>query len=174
MRACESLERLEFSGKEADNILAIVPGAKRFAALGFDASRANATRADLSQYQIVHFPTHGCVNEDHPELSGVALSQFEPTGLSTDRFLRLHDIFNLNLGAELVVLSACKTGIGKEVQAEGLIGLTRGFMYARAKRVVVSLWNVNDVATSQLMQKYYQQMLQKGLNTVQALREAQL
>jgi CHAT domain-containing protein len=174
MRACESLDRLEFSGKEADNILALAPGAKRFAALGFDASRANATRADLSQYQIVHFATHGCVNEDHPELSGVALSQFEPTGVSTDGFLRLHDIFNLNLGAELVVLSACKTGIGKEVQGEGLLGLTRGFMYARAKRVVVSLWSVNDAATSQLMQKYYQQMLQKPLNTVQALRAAQL
>ncbi len=172
-RGCESLERLEFSGKEAENILALVPAASRLQALGFDASRAAVTRPDLSQYQIVHFATHGCVSEDHPELSGVALSQFDQTGADQDGFLRLHDIFNLNLPAELVVLSACQTGIGKQVQGEGLIGLTRGFMYAGAKRVVVSLWSVNDAATSQLMQKYYQQMLQKKLNPVEALRAAQ-
>ena len=163
-RACESLDHLEFSGKEAENIIALVPAASRLQALGFDASRAAATRPDLSQYQIVHFSTHGCVSEDHPELSGVALSQFDKTGADQEGFLRLHDMFNLNLPAELVVLSACQTGIGKEVQGEGAIGLTRGFIYAIAKRVVVSLWHVNDAATSQL--KYYQQMLQKGLNPV--------
>ncbi|HAA31672.1 MAG TPA: hypothetical protein DCE56_33175, partial [Cyanobacteria bacterium UBA8553] len=94
-------------------------------------------------------------------------------------FLRLHDIFNLNLPAELIVLSACQTGlvgldeqgeIQQEVKGEGLMGLTRGFMYAGAKRVVVSLWSVKDVATAELMNKFYQQMLRKGVNPVAALR----
>jgi CHAT domain-containing protein len=88
--------------------------------------------------------------------------------------LRLHDIFNLNLPAELVVLSACETGLGKDVKGEGLVGLTRGFMYAGARRVVVSLWSVNDVATSEVMAKFYQKMLQEGENPVSALRSAQL
>jgi CHAT domain-containing protein len=95
-------------------------------------------------------------------------------GQDIDGMLRLHDIYNLNLPAELVTLSACQTGLGKDVKGEGLIGLTRGFMYAGAKRVVVSLWSVNDVETADLMQKFYQQMLEKKLNPVNALREAQL
>jgi CHAT domain-containing protein len=123
---------------------------------------------------MVHFATHGCVNEDQPQLSGLVLSLFDDKGNPTDGFLRLHDIYNLNLPAELVVLSACQTGLGKDVKGEGLVGLTRGFMYAGAKRVAVSLWRVNDVATSKLMEKYYQQMLDKGLNPVAALRAAQI
>jgi len=102
------------------------------------------------------------------------LSLFNQNGEDQDGFLRLHDIYNLNLPAELVVLSACETGLGKDVQGEGLVGLTRGFMYAGAKRVVVSLWNVNDLATAELMTKFYQQMLEKGVNPVAALRAAQL
>jgi len=98
----------------------------------------------------------------------------DETGKDTDGFLHLQDIFNLNLPAELVVLSACETGLGQDVKGEGLVGLTRGFMYAGAKRVVVSLWSVNDTATSELMKRFYQQMLEKGLNPVAALRAAQL
>jgi CHAT domain-containing protein len=172
--ACLSLDRLDYSGKEAEEILALVPENQRLQALGFDASRATATSPDLAQYRMVHFATHGCVKKDQPELSSVVLSLFDKNGAETDGFLRLHDIFNLNLPAELVVLSACETGLGKDVQGEGLIGLTRGFMYAGAKRVAVSLWNVNDTATAQLMKRYYQQMLEKGLNPVAAMRAAQL
>jgi CHAT domain-containing protein/Flp pilus assembly protein TadD len=168
------LDRLKYSRTEAETILSLVPATERSSALDFAASRATATSPDLAQYRMVHFATHGLLNNLHPELSGVVLSLVDEKGADTDGFLRLHDIFNLNLPAELVVLSACETGLGKDVQGEGLVGLTRGFMYAGAKRVAVSLWSVNDVATSELMKRFYQQMLEKGVNPVAALRAAQL
>ncbi len=172
--ACLTTDRLHYSDNEAEEILALVPENQRLQALGFDASRATATSPDLAQYRMVHFAAHGCVKKDQPQLSSLVLSRFDKNGAETDGFLRLHDIFNLNLPAELVVLSACETGLGKDIQGEGLVGLTRGFMYAGAKRVAVSLWNVNDGATAELMKRYYQQMLAKGLNPVAALRAAQL
>src|SRR5262249_48328782 len=95
-------------------------------------------------------------------------------GKSQDGFLRAHEIYNLNLPAELVMLSACQTGLGKETKGEGLVGLTRGFMYAGAARVVVSLWNVNDKATSELMAKFYQRMLKGAERPAAALRSAQV
>jgi CHAT domain-containing protein len=168
------LDRLKYSRTEAETILSLVPATERSSALDFAASRATATSPDLAEYRMVHFATHGLLNNVHPELSGVVLSLVDEKGADTDGFLRLHDIFNLNLPAELVVLSACETGLGKDVQGEGLVGLTRGFMYAGAKRVAVSLWSVNDVATAELMKRFYQQMLEKGVNPVAALRAAQL
>ncbi len=123
---------------------------------------------------MVHFATHGILNSQHPELSGVVLSLFDETGKPQNGFLRLHDIFNLKLPAELVVLSACETGLGEDIKGEGLIGLTRGFMYAGSPRVVVSLWSVDDQATSELMKKFYSFMLQDGLKPAAALRAAQV
>jgi CHAT domain-containing protein/Flp pilus assembly protein TadD len=169
-----NLDRLQYSRKEAEQILALVPENQRFSAFDFTANRTTATLPDLSQYRFIHLATHGLLNTIHPELSGVVLSLFDENGADTDGFLRLNDIFNLNLPAELVVLSACETGLGKDVKGEGLVGLTRGFMYAGAKRVAVSLWSVNDTATASLMTKFYQQMLEKKLNPVAALRAAQL
>lgn len=128
----------------------------------------------MSQYRIIHFATHGILNSKHPELSGIVLSLFDDKGMPQNGFLRLHDVFNLNLQAELVVLSACKTGLGGEVRGEGLVGLTRGFMYAGSPRVVVSLWSVDDQATSELMKVFYKKMLQEGLKPAAALRTAQL
>src|SRR5205085_6929645 len=90
-----------------------------------------------------------------------------------DGFLRLHEIFNLELNADLVVLSACETGLGREIKGEGVIGLTRGFMYAGASRVVTSLWNVDDLATAELMKLFYRGMLKEGLRPATALRIAQ-
>ncbi|MFB2936905.1 tetratricopeptide repeat protein [Aerosakkonemataceae cyanobacterium BLCC-F154] len=167
-------DRLQFTRTEADKILAFVPQTQRLQAFDFDASRQIATNPDLSQYQIIHFATHGLLDPVNPELSGIVLSLYDQNGKSQDGFLRLHDIFNLNLPAELVVLSACETGLGENVKGEGLVGLTRGFMYAGSRRVIVSLWSVNDAATSELMAKFYQKILQGGKNPVQALREAQL
>jgi CHAT domain-containing protein/Flp pilus assembly protein TadD len=169
-----TLDRLKYSRSEAQAILALVPENQRFSAFDFTASRTTATKPDLSQYRIIHLATHGLLNTIHPELSGVVLSLVDEKGADTNGFLRLQDIFNLNLPAELVVLSACETGLGKDVQGEGVVGLTRGFMYAGAKRVAVSLWSVNDTATASLMTKFYQQMLDKELNPVAALRAAQL
>ena len=119
----------------------------------FKASRTTATSADLSQYRIVHFATHGLLNSERPELSGLVFSLVDEQGKPQDGFLRMHDVFNLNLPADLIVLSACQTGLGKEIKGEGLVGLTRGFMYAGAPRVVASLWSVNDYATSELMKR---------------------
>ncbi len=169
-----SLNRLRHTRDEAEAILALVPESQRLEALDFEAERELITSADLADYQIVHLATHGLLNEQNPELSGLVLSLFEETGEAENGFLRLHDIFNLNLPAELVVLSACETGLGENVRGEGLVGLTRGFMYAGAKRVVVSLWKVNDLQTSVLMTQFYERMLQEEQNPVAALRAAQL
>lgn len=102
------------------------------------------------------------------------LSLYDKGRKSTPGFLQLNDIFNLDLPAELVVLSACQTGIGEEIRGEGLVSLTRGFMYAGAKRVVVSLWSVEDNSTAELMENYYRKMLETDKNPVEAMRKVQL
>jgi CHAT domain-containing protein len=142
--------------------------------LDFAASKPAATSGTLSQYRMVHLATHGLLDSEHPELSGVVLSMVDEKGTTVDGFLRLEDIYNLNLPADLVVLSACQTGLGKEMRGEGLIGLTRGFMYAGAPRVVVSLWSVDDRATAELMKRFYRAMLVDKLRPAAALRSAQM
>jgi CHAT domain-containing protein len=167
-------DRLKFTRKEAQIIQALVPANSIAQSLDFAASRAAATSSNLSQYKIIHFATHGLANSDYPELSGIILSLIDEKGNALNGFLRLTDIFNLKLAADLVVLSACQTGLGQNIQGEGMVGLTRGFMYAEAKRVVVSLWSVDDEGTAALMSSFYQKMLQKGLTPAAALRAAQL
>jgi CHAT domain-containing protein len=127
----------------------------------------------LGQYRIVHFATHGLINSEHPELSGLVLSLVDENGKPQDGFLRMSDIFNLEMPADLVVLSACQTALGKEVKGEGLVGLTRGFMHAGARRVVASLWQVDDLATAELMKRFYSGMLKENLRPAAALRAAQ-
>jgi CHAT domain-containing protein len=167
--------RLISTRHEAAAILALVPERERMRALDFEASRTTALRPELGEYRIVHFATHGMLNNIHPELSGIVLSLVDKEGQLQDGFLRLQDIYNLKLSAELVVLSACQTGLGKEIKGEGLIGLTRGFMYAGAPRVVASLWKVDDRATSELMKRFYQGLLgPEALRPAGALRQAQL
>jgi CHAT domain-containing protein len=166
---------LPFARSEAEAILSRVPLEQRKAALDFDASIATATSPDLAQYRIVHFATHGLLNSVHPQLSGLVLSLVNPNGQPQDGFLRLDDIYNLKLPVDLVVLSACQTALGKEVKGEGLIGLTRGFMYAGAKRVMASLWKVDDRATAELMTRFYEGMLgNQHLSPAAALRQAQM
>lgn len=167
------MPRLALSRQEAIAISRAVPSNQSFSALDFKASRATAMSAELSKYRIIHFATHGVLDLEHPELSGIVLSMIDQKGQPQDGYLRLHDIYNLNLPAELVVLSACQTGIGKQVKGEGLIALTRGFMYAGAKSVVASLWKVDDAATSELMAEFYRQMFANKLKPAAALREAQ-
>ncbi|MGB7926468.1 MAG: CHAT domain-containing protein [Pyrinomonadaceae bacterium] len=169
-----SIPRLLASREEAAAIMESAPAGARMEAIGFDASRATAMSAELSRYRIVHFATHGLLNNEHPELSGVILSLVDQRGESVDGFLRLHDIYNLRLPADLVVLSACNTGLGKDVKGEGLIGLTRGFMYAGASGVMASLWKVDDEATAELMKYFYRGMLKEGLPPSAALRQAQM
>ena len=120
--------RLRFSRIEAEEIARLAPAASTLKAVDFDASRETVLNADLGQYRIVHFATHSLLNNEHPELSGVVLSLVDRAGNEQNGFLRLYDIYNLRLGAELVVLSACQTALGGEIRGEGLIGLTRGFL----------------------------------------------
>jgi len=169
-----SIPRLPFTRWEADRILAVSPPDSSLKAVGFNANSGMAESGELSKYRYVHFATHGYLDTTRAGLSAVVLSMFDKDGKPQDGFLRTHDIYNLKLPAELVVLSACETGLGKEVTGEGLEGLTRAFMYAGARRVVVSLWNVNDKATAALMQQLYTGMLRNGKTPAAALRAAQI
>jgi len=169
-----ALPRLRFSRLEADAIYRLTPPGRGMEAVDFQASREAAINPDLAKYRIIHFATHGLLNSQHPELSGLVFSLVDKNGQPQDGFLGLQDIYNLNLPADLVVLSACETGLGKEISGEGLVGLTRGFMYAGATRVVASLWNVSDVATSKLMAEFYRAMEKDHMPPAAALRTAQI
>ena len=169
------LDRLIGSRREASAIAALVPGASFHQALDFDASRALAMNADLANYRVVHFATHALVSGEHPELSGIVLSLFDRNGGPQDGFLGLQDVVRLKLNADLVVLSACQTALGQDVRGEGLIGLSRGFMFAGSPRVIASAWKVDDTATAELMRTFYQEYFgPKHLAAPAALRAAQL
>jgi CHAT domain-containing protein/Tfp pilus assembly protein PilF len=170
----KSFGRLEYTRQEAEVIFALVPDNLERLALDFNANRNTAINPNLAEYQIVHFATHGLLNESQPELSGLVFSLYDEQGTEKAGFLQLSDIFNLTLSADLVVLSACQTGVGQNIRGEGLVSLTRGFMYAGAERVVVSLWAVADNSTSELMQNYYRKILETGSNPATAMREVQL
>ena len=167
------IRRLPFTRQEADKILSVSRQARNLKATDFKANRSIATGSELSKYRYVHFATHGYLDSERPDLSAIVLSLVDQNGQPQDGFLRAHEIYNLTLPAELVVLSACQTGLGKEIKGEGLVGLTQGFMYAGARRVVVSLWNVNDKATAELMQRFYNGMLKEKQSPSAALRKAQ-
>lgn len=168
------IRRLPGTRQEAEQIVAMAPINDRRLALDFAASRETATSPELSQYRYVHFATHGFLNSVHPELSGLVLSLVNERGEAQDGFLRAHEIFNLKLSPEVVVLSACQTGMGKKVRGEGLVSLTRGFMYAGAPRVLVSLWAVSDWGTTELMVRFYRGMLKDNMRPAAALRAAQI
>ncbi len=165
---------MPFTRQEAEQIFAIAPNAANLKAIDFKANYATATSGELGQYRYLHFATHGLLDSERPGLSALVLSLVDEQGKPQDGFLRAKDIYNLSLPAELVVLSACQTGLGQEIKGEGLVGITRGFMYAGAARVVVSLWSVNDKATAELMTKFYQKMLKEGQSPAAALRAAQV
>jgi len=166
--------RLRFSRSEADEIARLAPAESTLKAVDFEASRDTVLKADLGQYRIVHFATHSLLNNEHPELSGVVLSLVDRSGRPQNGFLRLYDIYNLRLGSDLVVLSACQTALGGEIKGEGLIGLTRGFLYAGAPRVVATLWSIDDRTTAEMMKRFYEVMLARGQRPAAALRAAQV
>lgn len=168
------IPRLPYTRQEATRLIALAPPNSSLGAVDFKASREAVLSGDLSNYRYVHFATHGLLDSERPGLSSLVLAMVDADGNPKDGFLRANDIYNLKLPADLVVLSACQTGLGKDVKGEGLIGLTRGFMYAGAARVVVSLWNVNDRATAELMTRFYERMLKRGERPAAALRAAQV
>ncbi len=168
--------RLPFTADEAEVIRELVPKEKRFEALGFAANPDTVQGKDLSQCRILHFATHGLLDTRHPELSGLLLSRVNEHGepRQDGGFLLGHQIRDLDLTAELAVLSACETGLGEEVRGEGLVGLTRSFMDAGVPRLVVSLWKVDDKGTSELMRRFYRILLTRDYSPAAALRCAQL
>jgi CHAT domain-containing protein/tetratricopeptide (TPR) repeat protein len=167
------MPRLLSTRLEAKRILELVPSGEKLEALGFDASRALVTSGELSAYEVVHFATHGILDVELPELSGIVLSLFDAEGQRQNGFLRLHDIYELDLPVRLVVLSACSTGLGKDVRGEGLVGLVGGFLSTGAQGVIASYWQVDDEATGELMSRFYRQFFERGLQPSKALRLAQ-
>lgn len=168
-----SFERLPASRHEAETIAALVADTEPLVAFDFEASLPLVTSDRLRSYEVVHFATHGVIDTESPVLSGLVLSTVDATGRPQRGFLGLHDVYNLRLGAELVMLSGCRTALGRELRGEGLIGLVRGFMYAGARRVGASLWPVEDRATAALMGRFYRALWVDRQTPSAALRAAQ-
>jgi CHAT domain-containing protein len=170
------LARLNGTRIEADQIskLAKTAGGQADVWLDLDANEDNIATRDVSKYRIIHVATHGLLNAERPQFTGVVLSLVG--NKTNDGFVRTDEVFNLRLGSPLVMLSACETGLGKEKRGEGVMGLTRAFMYAGAPTVGVSLWSVADKSTADLMTDFYKRLLTAGdtTTTSSALRGAQL
>lgn len=168
------LARLAYASEEADAIASVAPWGTTLVAKGFNAKRETAMSQEVAEYQILHFATHGFLESEHPELSGIVFTMTDPSGARTNGLMSLQDIYTLDLSAELTVLSACQSALGKDIKGEGLVGLTHSFLAAGSKTVVASLWKVDDRATSFLMADFYKSMLQKGMPPSTALRWAKL
>jgi CHAT domain-containing protein len=168
-----TLGRLPYTGREAQAIAALLPNAANHIAVGFDANLDAVLSDDLRKYRYVHFATHGIVDSERPSLSALALSQFDERRQRRPGYLRLYDIYTLALDADVVVLSACETALGREIRGEGFIGLTQGFAYAGARNVVASVWQVPDSATAELMTRFYQRLLTEHQSPASALADAQ-
>ncbi|MCS7080341.1 MAG: CHAT domain-containing tetratricopeptide repeat protein [Chloracidobacterium sp.] len=169
-----TIPRLPATRLEANAIMAQLPKIKRLCVMDFDANRDTLLTGDAARYRILHIASHGLADNERPELSSILLSRFDAVGRSREGAVGLADIFNLPMAAELVVLSACRTGLGAYMRGEGLVGLTRGFMYAGASQVIVSVWSISDRATAQLMGDFYRALLKDKRPTAEALRAAQL
>src|SRR6185437_1434089 len=169
------LARLNGTRTEADQIskLAKASGGQADVWLDLDANEDNLGTRDVTKYRIIHVATHGLLNAERPQFTGVVLSLVG--NKTNDGFLRTDEVFNLHLGGPLVMLSACETGLGKEKRGEGVMGLTRAFMYAGAPTVGVSLWSVADRSTAELMTDFYRRLLTTNdASSSSALRGAQL
>lgn len=170
----KELPRLFYTREEAKAI-AQYTGQNSKYLLDFDASYETLFNTSIEDFRILHFATHGIFNTDRPSYSGLVLSLLNQDGKEQVGLLTLSDIFNLKLCADLVVLSACQTGLGKEIKGEGMVGITRGFFYAGTERVISSLWSINDKSTAKLMANFYQKLFgSRKTRPAAALREAQI
>ncbi len=174
LSAASSLQRLPATGQEAESIVETFGKSHTQLFSGFSATRENFFESDLADYKVLHFATHGLLNENFPEFSGLVFSKFDETGKSKKGIVRLQDIYGLNLHSDLVVLSACDTGIGKDIKGEGLISLTDGFLQAGAKTVISSRWKISDRATLELMKNFYAIMESENLPPSKALQKAKI
>ena len=168
----KNLKRLLASKEETNSILQTFGINNTTVVSDFAANRQEFINSDLKDYTIIHFATHGFIDEERPELSGIVLSLYDEKANKRDGFIRLHDIYNLNLSADLVVLSACDLGIGKDVKGQGLMSLTNGFLQVGAKSVVSSLWKVDDYATLELMKNFYQNLSNEKIIAITGITQS--
>jgi CHAT domain-containing protein len=168
------LPRLVATRREAEAIAAMVPPDRAFLALDFQASLQTALSERMSEYRILHFATHGLLDAKSPDLSGLVFSLVDPTGHPIPGYLQAQDIFGFSLHSDLVVLSACNSGLGEQIDGEGTVGLAYAFLHGGAKRVVSTLWDVDDEVSSKLMQDFYSALLIRNEEPSTALRKAQL
>jgi CHAT domain-containing protein/tetratricopeptide (TPR) repeat protein len=169
----DRLSRLSFAGQEARNIASLAGSAHSTLVLGFSANTQRVRSMDWGDYTIAHFATHALLNPAHPELAGVVLSTIDPSGDPQPGVLWFSDISELHMSVEMVVLSACQTANGKSMPGEGLVGISYAFFVAGSRRVVGSLWDVDDQATETLMHDFYTALIDGSLSPAQALRSAQ-
>ena len=172
-RGPAALARLPASSREAEAIRALAPAGQVWVGLGAAARRETVVSGVLRDYRVLHFATHAVADAENPELSGLVLSEVDGEGHPSKGFLGLSDLYELDLRADLVVLSGCETALGKEVRGEGLMSLTRAFQFAGVPRVVASLWQVEDRTTAELMTRFYRALWHDHLPAAAALRAAQ-
>lgn len=172
VQSIQLVTRLPGSQVEAETIRQMLGAPDVLLESGFKASRNYVVQGGLARYRIIHFATHGLIDAEHPEMSGLILSLVNDKGQSQDGYLRLGDIYKLKLSADLVVLSACNSALGKNMESEGTIGLPRGFLEAGAKSVIASLWKVDDRAAVDFM-KYFYLRIHQGESPGSALQGAQ-
>lgn len=167
-----AIPRLTGSLSEAKSIMEVTSATEATLATGFEASRVRIMGDEIKHFRILHFATHGLLNSEHPEASGLILAMVDKDGRPQNGYLNLRDVYGLDIESDLVVLSACRTRLGRNVEGEGVMGLSRGFLYAGSRSVVASLWKVDDEATAQLMKTFYASLLRDGLPPSAALRKA--
>jgi len=173
LSAGKNYRRLKYSGQEVEKIASCFREGFSDTYLRNEATEENVKRnGKLNEYAYIHFAAHGYIDEERPDLSSLVLAQ--ENNSEEDGLLQAAEIFNLKLNADLVVLSACQTGLGKLVRGEGIVGLTRAFMYAGTPSVLVSLWSVSDISTADLMGEFYDGLIKHKLSKTEALRKAQL
>lgn len=165
--------RLPFSGKEAEVIKLLFANENPLILLGFDANLESLLKLGSKPHRIIHFATHSLIDFNYPERSGLLFSKFKENGEEVNGYLTFNDILNLRLDCDLVVLSSCQTAIAKQLPGEGFLGLSRAFFYAGARKIMLTLWRVEDESTAVLMSKFYT-FLKKGLSPAAALRSAQI
>lgn len=167
--------RLGYTNREARQVAILVPESNRVVKLGFQARPDLFFNGDITRYRHVHIATHAVLDESYPELSSLVFSLVDQSGRPMDGYLRASDIAGLTVRADLVTLSACGTGLGTRIRGEGPLSLARAFLTAGARMVLVSLWNIPDDSTAELMTAFYQKLFRSpSVSPVVAFRQAQL
>lgn len=169
----QKIRELPFSEDEVKQIVKLYRKNKKYACGYYHADASESTfKAKIGQFKNIHIATHSIMNELVPKRSAIIFAQSNKNS-GEDGILYSGETYNLNLNADLVVLSSCESGMGKLVKGEGLMALTRGFIYSGADNLIVSLWKVSDKHTSKLMIEFYKYILNGNCHS-EALRKAKL